>query len=257
MPHEARNPVKALLTTNEVIDALNELNGARVTDVANYIDRPQSVVHNHLNTLRELEYVVKSDDEYKLGLGFLGIGVRARHRIALYEAARPEVRKLAEETGELITLLVEEHGRGVYLDIGQGSDDIRYPALPGNRIHLHCSAVGKAILAGLSDETVDEIVRDHGLPQQTPHTITDREKLHRELETVRERELAFDIEEFREGLKSVGAPITRQDGTVLGSLSVAGPAHRMKDERLEEDLADALRRSINVIELNLNEPNVR
>jgi DNA-binding IclR family transcriptional regulator len=65
------------------------------------------------------------------------------------------------------------------------------------------------------------------------------------------------MEEFREGLKSVGAPIMRQDGTVLGGLSIAGPAHRVGDDRLEDDLAAELRQSINVIELNINEPNVR
>lgn len=257
MPHEARNPVKALRTTEEVIAALDELDGAGVTDVANHIDRPQSVVHNHLNTLRELEYVVKVGGEYELGLRFLELGERTRRRVGLYEAARPEVRKLAEETGELVTLLVEEHGWGVYLDIGQESGDIRYPAVPGNRIHLHCSAVGKAILACMPAKTVDDVLRERGMPRQTPETITDRERLREELDAVRERGLAFDMEEFRTGLRSVGAPITRRDGTAIGSLSVAGPAHRMKEARLKEELPEALNQSINVIELNINEPNVR
>lgn len=257
MSHEAHNPVKALLTADEVVRALDDLGGGRVTDVAARIDRPQSVVHNHLNTLRELEYVVKEGTEYKLGLRYLGVGERVRHRIPLYEAARPEVRRLAEETGELVTLLVEEHGRGIYLDIGQADSEIRYPAIPGTRTHLHCSAVGKAILANLPEGAVDRIVDRHGLPAQTPNTITDRERLGAELEATRERDLAFDMEEFRDGMKSVGAPISRDDGTVLGALSIAGPAHRMKDDRLQEELPELLRRSINVIELNINEPNVQ
>ena len=257
MPHEAHSPVKAVLTANETIEALDELGGARVVEVAERVDRPQSVVHNHLSTLRELEYVVKSGNEYELTLKVFGIGERVRHRIPLYEAAHPEVQRLAEKTGELITLLVEEHGRGVYLDIGQGNGDIQYPAIPGGRTHLHCSAAGKAVFAHLSDESRETILQTHGLPEQTPQTITDRDTLLTELETVRERNLAFDMEEFREGLKSVGAPIMRQDGTVLGGLSIAGPAHRVGDDRLEDGLAAELRQSINVIELNLNEPNVR
>ncbi|RBI59638.1 IclR family transcriptional regulator [halophilic archaeon] len=256
MPHHARNPVKALQTTDEVLRALDELDGGRVIDVANQIDRPQSVVHNHLDTLRELKLVVKSDATYDLSLRFLELGEQVRHRTVLYEAAHPAIEKLADETGELITLLVEENGHGVYLDISQGDDEIQYPALPGNRIHLHCSAVGKSILAYLPDDRVDAIVDEHGLPAQTEQTITNPTDLARELETVRERDLAFDMEEFRDGLKSVGAPITRQDGTVLGSVSVAGPAHRMTDERLEEDLPPVIRRAINVVELNLNEPNI-
>lgn len=257
MTHEARSPVKAVMTMNEIIETLDELDGARVMEIAERVDRAQSVVHNHLSTLRELEYVVKSGKEYRLTLRFLGLGERVRHRIPLYEAAHPEVRKLGTETGELITLLVEEHGRGIYLDIEQGSREVQYPAIPGVRTYLHCSAVGKSILAHLSDETRERILREHGLPGQTPQTITDRATLRDELEKVRKRGLAFDMEEFREGLKSVGAPIMRQDGTVLGALSIAGPAHRMGDDRMEEELAPKLRQSINVIELNLNEPNVR
>ena len=257
MSHEAHNPVKALLTADEVVRALDGLDGGRVTDVAARIDRPQSVVHNHLNTLRELEYVVKEGNEYRLGLRYLGVGERVRHRIPLYESARPEVRQLAEDTGELVTLLVEEHGRGIYLDIGQANSEIRYPAIPGARTHLHCSAVGKAILANLPEGAVDRIVDRHGLPAQTSNTITDRERLAEELEAIRERNLAFDMEEFRDGMKSVGAPISRQDGTVLGALSIAGPAHRMKDERFREELPELLRQSVNVIELDINEPNVR
>ena len=257
MSHEAHNPVKALLTAEEVVEALDDLDGGRVTDVAARIDRPQSVVHNHLNTLRELEYVVKDGAEYKLGLRYLGLGERVRHRIPLYEAAHSAVQSLADDTGELVTLLVEEHGRGIYLDIGQGSSEIQYPALPGARTHLHCSAVGKAVLASLPEGAVDRIVDRHGLPAQTANTITDRDRLREALDATRERGLAFDMEEFREGMKSVGAPITRQDGTVLGSLSIAGPAHRMTDHRLNEDLPEELRRVINVIELNINEPNVQ
>ncbi|WP_336338755.1 IclR family transcriptional regulator [Haloarcula brevis] len=257
MPHEAHKPVKAVLTTNKIIETLDELEGARVVEIAERVDRSQSVVHNHLSTLRELEYVVKSGKEYQLTLRFLGLGERVRHRIPLYEAAHPEVQKLAQQTGELITLLVEEHGQGIYLDIGQGSKDIQYPAIPGVRTHLHCSAVGKVILAHLSEEERETILQTHGLPEQTPQTITDRDSLDDELEIIRDQDLAFDREEFRTGLKSVGAPITGQNGEVLGALSIAGPANRMAVDRLEGELAAELRQSINVIELNVNEPNVR
>lgn len=257
MTDNTRPPVKALETTNAVVEALDELNGARVTELADHLDRPQSVVHNHLQTLKQLEYVVQEDNEYRLGLRFLDFGERVRHRTELYEIARPEVEKLADETGELITLLVEEHGRGVYLDIGQGSRDINYPAISGTRIYLHCSAVGKSILAHLPEERVDEIVDKHGLPPQGPNTITDRDELKTQLETIPERGLAFDMEEFREGMRSVGAPILLQDGTPIGALSIAGPAHRMKDDRLREEMPEILQRSVNVIELNLNDPNIQ
>lgn len=253
---ESRNRVKAIQTTNAILEALDELNGARVTPLADHLDRPPSVVYNHLNTLRDLEFVVKDGDEYRISLRFLEFGERARQRTELYEVAHPEVEKLADESGELITLMVEEHGRGIYLYVRQGTKEIAYPATSGTRTHLHCSAVGKSILAHLPEETVDDIAERHGLPGQSPNTITDLEDLKAELAEIREHGLAFDREEFRVGMQSVGAPILLQDGTAVGSLSIAGPTHRMKGKRLESEMPELLRRSINIIELNLNEPNI-
>lgn len=256
MTDDTGNRVKALQTTNDVIEALDSLDGARVTELADYLDRPQSVVHNHLSTLKDLEFVVQEGNEYRLGLRFLAFGERVRHRMELYEIARSEVEKLAAETGELITLMVEEHGRGIYLYVRQGSEDIRYPAISGARTYLHCSAVGKSILAHLPDEQVDAIVDRHGLPEQSPNTITDRDELKEELASIRERGIAFDMQEFREGMQSVGAPILLQED-VIGSLSVAGPAHRMKGDLLTEEVPELLHRAVNIIQLNLTEPNLQ
>lgn len=256
MANDTRNQVKSLRTTHSIIVALDELGSARVTELAAHVDRPQSVVHNHLSTLKELEYVVQSDNEYRIGLRFLEYGERARRRMELYETARPEVEKLADESGELITLMVEEHGRGIYLYVRQGSKNIRYPATSGARTNLHCSAVGKSILAYLSEEVVDDIVDRHGLPAQSANTITDREALKAELASIRERGLAFDRQEFRDGLQAVGAPILQGERDIVGSLSIAGPAHRMKGDRLTEEMPELLRRAVNVIELNLTEPNI-
>lgn len=257
MADDTRIRVKALETTNEIVEALDELNGARVTELADHLDRPQSVVHNHLTTLKELEYVVQENNEYRLGLRFLKFGERVRRRTQLYDIAHPEVENLAAQSGELITLLVEEHGRGIYLDVGQGSQDINYPAISGTRTYLHCSAVGKSILAHLPEARVDEIIDEHGLPGQSSNTITDRAALEEELEAIRERGLAFDMEEFREGMRSVGTAIHLQDGTPIGALSIAGPAHRMKGDRLREEMPELLHQSVNVIELNLNDPNIQ
>lgn len=257
MDEGKQNRIKALETTNEIIEGLDELNGARVTELADYIDRPQSVVHSHLNTLKEPEFIVQDGYEYRIGLRFLAFSERVRHRMELYETARVEAEKLASESGELITLMVEEHGRGVYLYVGQGDEDVQYPGIAGTRTYMHCSAAGKSILAHLSDERVDDIIGRHGLPSQTPNTITDRSELKMDLESIRERGLAFDREEFRKGMRAVGAPILLQDGSVIGSLSIAGPANRMSGDQLTETMPKLLRHSINVIELNVNEPNIQ
>lgn len=254
---EATNPVKSLRTTAEIIDTLDTVHSAGISEIADRIDRPPSIVHNHLNTLRELEYVVQNGQNYELSLKFLQHGENVRRRIPLFRVAKSEVDKLANETGELITLLVEEHGRGVYLDIQQGDRTVDYPANPGNRTLLHCSAAGKAILAYMDDAYVEHIIERHGLPPQTDNTITDPDELFDILEDFRSNDVAYDHEEFRDGLRSIGAPIQKVDRSVIGSLSIAGPTYRMPDERINSELHDLLMESINIIELNINKPNIQ
>ncbi|MFC6723569.1 IclR family transcriptional regulator [Halobium palmae] len=257
MTIRANNPVKSLYTMNEIIDTLQQHEEMGVTELADAIDRPQSVVHNHLATLREIEYVVKRDSKYRIGLRFLKQGEIVRNRMPLYEEGKPVVSRLASETNELITLIVEEHGQGIYLEVDQSGSEINFPAIPGTRTKLHCSAAGKTILAHLSEERVDEIIERHGLPAQTSNTITSKEALFEELEVIRERGYAYDRQEFREGMRSIAAPLFDESNEILGGLSIAGPTHRLHDERLESELPDLLLQSVNVVELNYNEPNVR
>jgi len=244
--------VGATETTLRVLETLKELDGAGVTEVADRLDLPKSTVHNHVSTLLRNEYVVKEGDTYRVGLQFLEFGEYIRDRMPIYDVARPEVERLAEETGELANLLVEEHGKGVYLSRAKGSRAVRLDTYAGMRVHLHCTALGKAILAHLPDERVREIIDTHGLPERTDTTITDEATLLEELEETRERGYAYDTEERLAGLRCVAAPIRNLDGNALGAISVSGPTSRMKGERFEEAVPEELISTANVIELNLN-----
>lgn len=251
MSPTARNPIKSTQTTFRILEALMELDGAGVTAVADHLDLPKSNVHNYLSTLEEEEYVVKRGTTFHVGIRFLELGAYARNRRDLYEIARPELDKIADEEGELVNLLVEEHGRGTYIYRVAGDDAVQVDAHVGTRVHLHCTALGKAILAHLPEERVDEIVTRHSLPEVTDDTITDRDELREALADVRERGIAFDREERVEGLRCAAAPIRSNTGRVLGALSISGPTTRIPDERLEEEIPSLLERATNVIELNI------
>jgi DNA-binding IclR family transcriptional regulator len=244
--------VGATETTLRVLETLKGLDGAGVTEVADRLDLPKSTVHNHVSTLLKNEYVVKEGSTYRVGLQFLEFGEYIRNRMPIYEAARPEVEQLAEETGELANLLVEEHGKGVYLCRAKGGQAVRLDTYAGMRVHLHCTALGKAILAHLPEERVREIVDTHGLPARTETTITDEGALMAELEGIRERGFAYDEGERLAGLRCVAAPIRNLEGNALGAISVSGPTSRMKGDRFDEEIPEALTSAANVIELNLN-----
>jgi len=248
----AQNPIKATEVTLAVLDGLKELNGAGVTELADHLGMSKSRVHNYLSTLRQEEYVVKDGTTYDVGLRFVGLGTYARHRKEIYQVARAELESLAEETGDLVNLLVEEHGRGVYLYREQGENAVKVDSYTGHRVHLHNTALGKSILAELPEERVDEIVDHHGLPRTTEKSITDREALAGELAEVRERGVAFDDEERLPGLRCVACAVTDNDGEVQGAISVSGPVNRLSGDRIERELADLVRGISGELRVNLS-----
>lgn len=241
--------VRATETSLRIIEALRELDGAGVTELAAHLDLPKSTVHTHLQTLRRSEYVVKRDGNYDVGLRFLGLGEYARQRRRLSTIGPPEIEKLADETAEMANLLVEEHGRGVFLYRAKGADAVHMDTHAGKRVPLHTTGFGKAILAHLPDERVERILDRHGLPAVTPSTITDRGRLLEELETIRERGYAYDDEERLEGLRCVAAPVIVDDD-VLGAVSVSGPRSRIRGDWYREELPSLVMSTANVIEIN-------
>jgi len=245
------NKVKSTQKTFRILEKLKELNGATVTELTNELDLPKSSVHNYLNTLKDAEYVVQDDgNKYHVGLRFLDLGSFARQRRQIYRVAKPEVTKLADETGELANLLVEEHGRGVYLYRKTGEKAVKVDSYTGQRVFLHNTALGKAILANLPRDRVGMILDRHGLPATTDNTITDRGTLFEELETIQQEGIAFDNEERLRGLRCVAVPIVTKNDRVEGAISIAGPSSRITGERFTEKLPELIRNAVNVVELN-------
>lgn len=251
MNEPAKHPVKATQTTIRIVEALKELNGAGVTELATHLGLPKSSVHNYLSTLREEEFVVQDGDRYHVGLRFLGFGSFARYRSPIYEVGKPEIDGLAEETGELANLLVEEHGRGVYIYRQTGERAVNVDARIGHRVYLHNTALGKAILSQLPRSRVEAILERHGMPAETAQTVTDRDTLFEELAEIRERGVAFDDGERLSGLRCVAVPVVTDDGAVAGAISVAGPTSRMRGDRYESELPERLRDVANILQLNL------
>jgi DNA-binding IclR family transcriptional regulator len=251
MPREATHPVRTLEKTLAIMEALKERRVAGVTELAESLEFSKSVVHNHLRTLEEHEYVRREADGYRLGLKFLDYGGEIRNGVRLYNHVGPEINKLTDETGELVSVMTEEFGEGVYLYRLMGEQAVGLDTYAGYRVPIHCTAPGKAILASLPDERVDAILEQRGLPAVTPHTITDEARLREELERIRNREYATDDGERVEGLRCVAAPVQARDGEVLGAISIAAPTSRLRGARFEAEIPEHVLGAVNVIELRI------
>ncbi|MFP8954984.1 IclR family transcriptional regulator [Natrialbaceae archaeon A-arb3/5] len=249
---EPNYPVRTVSRTFEILEIIQELDGAGVSEIAERVDIGKSAVHNHLTTLTNREYVDKNGDEYHIGLSFLGLGAYARNRTPIYDTAQSQVEELADETGELVNLLVEKNGKGIYLYQAKGDNAVELDTHEGKRVGLHCTGLGKAILAFRPKAEIDAVLDEHGLPAVTAKTITDREEFHAELEEIREQRYAVDREERLNGLRCIAAPITDDSDRAIAAISVSCPVHRVGDERFYNELPENALGTANVIELEYN-----
>lgn len=240
--------VRTTHTVFGVVAALDEPGGATAQAVAEKLDISISNAYEHLSTLEDLEYVVKEDDRYQLGLKFLKHGVRAREKIDLVDAVQSKLDGLAEETGEIAWFVVEERGRGVYVRKALGERAVQPYGRIGKRVDLHDIAAGKAILSALSDRRVHQIVERHGLTKRTENTITEFDRLMEELETVRDRGYALNENERIEGFRAVASPVAPEND-LQGAVVVSGPTARLDGERFRGELPDIVTRVANELEL--------
>lgn len=247
---KAKNPVGATGKTLRILEELKRRNGAGITELADALDMSKGTVHNHLSTLQEHEYVVKEDSTYRLGLRFLELGEYTRQQTKLLEVAKSEIDDLAQETGEIANLMIEEHGRGIYIYISKGDKAVNLDTHVGTRQYLHTSAVGKSILSKMDDDQFDHVIERHGLPAETPNTVTTEEKLLEELGEIRDRGVAFDGEERAEGIRCVAAPITDNEENLLGGVSVSAPSTRLKGDRLHQEMPEKVQHVATVIGIN-------
>lgn len=247
----ARSKIKAVGISLSIVEELVERDGARVTELATAVDIAPSTAHKHLQTLKAEGYVINEEDLYYPSMQYLYIGEYTRHRKLAYRKAESRVESLAEETGGRTHFVIEEHGRGRYIYTSTGHLAVETFTGKGASFPLHVTAAGKAILANLPEDRVHEIIDEHGLEATTEHSITDRNELLEELRTVREEEIAFNIEEHYAGNTAVATPVRDPDGNVLGALTISGPAKRLKGDLLREELPDLLLATANELELEI------
>lgn len=233
-----------------IIDCLKELDGGSVQEIAEYVGIAESTTHTYLATLREHEYVVKDGTTYYLSLKPLENGITVRENMELTHAARSVIDQVAEETGEVVWIMIEEHGYGVYLMQSKGQKAVRTRGRVGKRTTMHDIAAGKAILAHLPEPRVEAIIDKFGLPERTENTITDPENLYEELEHIRESGYATNEGETIQKVRAVASPIV-QNGDIWGSIGVAGPKHRLSGDRFTHELPNVVLEASETISLDL------
>lgn len=233
----SRSMVQSVLNALDILDYLASCGGeASVTEVAQFLDVHKSTASRLLATLNSRGYVMrnKQTKQYSLGMRLVELSRAKLDQLDLREFARPYLEELVAATGETAHLAILDHSQVIYIDKVDTPQTLMMRSKIGYRIAAHCTALGKAIMAELPDETVDSILGSMDLVRFTANTVADPEHLKLHLASVRERGYAVDDEEHEEGIRCVAAAVKDYAGRVVAAISVSGPTMRVSRKRVDE-----------------------
>jgi len=205
--------------------------GVSLSELCSLIDIPKSSTHRYLVTLQELGLAErKSNDRYYLGTKVIELAGAYLLKSDLRNDSQAALDELAEMTGETVHLAVPSGTEVVYIAKVESKHALSMFSHIGARLPMHCTALGKAILA-FSDSYELHAVLSKPLITRTPNSITSINALENELTLIRSRGYAIDNEENELGIRCVGAPIFDYTTKPIGAISVSAPRDRMDQER--------------------------
>ncbi|WP_181347038.1 IclR family transcriptional regulator [Thalassobacillus sp. CUG 92003] len=208
--------------------------GLGVTELSHRLDVSKSTIHRLLSSLLKQGYV-KQDAEherYALGLTLIELGEVVSSQLDIRRIAAPYLTQLAGSTGETVHLVMMDNLEIVYIDKTEPDATIRMFSRIGKRAPMHCTGVGKAMLAFLPPDKIDAVLSERPMTRFTNQTITDPDDMKTHLEEIRRRGVAFDMEEHEEGITCAAAPLFNYKGEVVAGISIAGPIMRVDDAKL-------------------------
>jgi DNA-binding IclR family transcriptional regulator len=232
-------PRKTLQTVERAFKLLSLFTPSRqalsVKRATELLGLPPSTTHRLLYTLRHIGVLEQNPHtaEYSLTLKLWEIGSLALHHLAIRDVARPFIERLCQDTSETIFLAALDGTELVYLDRVDGDQDLRVFSRVGRRLSPHCVSSGLAILAFSPSSVVDAVIQK-GLERYTPYTITDPTAFRKNLEEIKLRGYAVNVEGRVLGVSGVAAPILTSDQTPVFAISVSGPSARLTRDRHPE-----------------------
>jgi DNA-binding IclR family transcriptional regulator len=236
-PDVGRQPEDAVKSLVKVVSILEAFSTSRrsmsLAEISAATGFPRSTAHRLAASMRDVGLLDQDGhrDRYRLGIKLFELGNTVLANMDLHREARPLVDALSRVSGHLVHLAVFDGQQAIV--IHRVSADSGTPLTLIEAAPVHCTSVGKAILAFQPAARIDAIIAG-GLKRFTDATITDGRKLKSELKLIRARGYAVDEGEHQPGIRCVGAPIHDRTGRVIAGLSASGPARRLKKDQVVE-----------------------
>jgi DNA-binding IclR family transcriptional regulator len=229
--------IQVLERMNALLDALaGQPESVPLKDLAAATKLHPSTAHRILNDLVVCRMVERAQPgTYKLGMRLLELGNLVKARLDVRDAAMEPMRALHRSTGQTVNLSVRQGDEIIYIERAYSErSGMQVVRAIGGRAPLHLTSTGKLFLAADDPKNVRNYALRTGLAGHTRNSITEIDKLERELLQVRNRGYARDNEELELGVRCVAVGIRDDQGKLIAGLSISAPADRMQEGWVQE-----------------------
>lgn len=227
--------------------------GLTLPDLVEQSGLAKSSVHYLLVTLERRGYVHRNGraGRYLLGTKLFGLANSALRGLGLRQKSAPLLAGLRLKTGLTVHMGILEGSEAVLISKHEGQTSRRLATWLGKRMEMHCTGLGKALLAFLPEMDVENIIRTHGLGRHNENTICTSKRLREELERIARLGYAVDDEEDELGMRCIGVPVFDGDGRPTAGISVAGTTAEITPDNIVPLVADLKRTAARITTLVL------
>jgi DNA-binding IclR family transcriptional regulator len=229
-------PVPSVKRALSVLELLAHSRGAySVSEISRKLTLPTSSTFLITKTLENEGFLQKNTEtgKYSFGLKLISLSRSALENLDLRKEARPFLLVLMQRTGLTVHMAILERNEAVIIEKIDCPGLVRLASFVGRRLDSHCTGLGKALVAFLPEEELEQQILARGFAKHNECTIVTSSALKREFAKVRELGYALDDEEDEVGVRCIGAPIFGSTGKVVAAISVSGTTGQIPIERVE------------------------
>lgn len=219
-----------------------------ITEISKAMELAKPTVHGLIQTLVDFEFLAQDEEtrKYSLGRKIYELGALFTANLKINQVGTETAAQLAARTGLTVGLAIWDQGLIMNTFRGGATYQNLHPRQFAPRVPAYCSSMGKAILAWLPEDKLNDYLSTTPLVAYTPNTITHKGRLLADLKKTRERGYSIDREEFLIGISCMGAPVFDQTGCPVGSISISGNSAALFGKKMALLTADLMRSATEV-----------
>lgn len=216
-------------------------------EIATLTQIPRPTVFRLLTVLEQNRLLARAEDglHYRIGIRAFELGSLFIAHLSIERIARPVMERLTSQYGMTTNLAILDDGQVVYIATADEPNPLHYRPIVGYRHYVHCSALGKALIADLPEQEIRDILRRRGMPALSERTITDPDTLLGELKQVRQKGYAMDNQEGALGICCLAVPIYGHQGKIA-AMSISGPSPRFTPQAIQKMAKDMQAAAIDI-----------